>query len=315
LDVPQLVDERVRTQLTELRDVIEFGGKLIIAILAIAYVAGLLIVNLYLRKYDLVSFGLVRAEYAMAGILWLVLLSVSSALATLCRWGWRRTVLAQRNRAWVRMSLNVVLMLVAIPVFATWPIDFLSGWGNSFSSWRMWIVVGAVLIMPWPFSPFFQTIRRAWQVWSARLQGEDGADIPIDDILVHGLQVIGAIGLYATVAYPVFLPAYGGGKPIVVRIVPSSEAKLFLQNVGFKAEAAGMQVALVAETTDWIVVAPPEAADPVAFKTRPTVRLRHDAIQAVVSVDIPRKLPKVSTPHTPAPTPKQPSRARGPRPG
>jgi hypothetical protein len=303
------LEEQLGLPLAEIREIVDFSGKILFAALGLAYVAGLLIVNLYLRKYDLVSFGLVRAEYAMAGLLWLALLSMGYGFMAMCQWAWRWLRDAFQDRAWFRLGWRLIATLFLIAAFVTWPIEFLSGRVDMLDSWRMWVVAGVVLMMPVPFPMFFRTLKHGWNAWSARVKGDTSKHVPVDDILINAIQVLSGIALYATFAYPVFQPVYGGGKPTVVRVVTSAEAGVVLIAAGFQVETKGTRVALVAETAEWIVLAPPEAADPVSFKSRPTVRLRQEDVRAVVSLEeaatksaAPKKSKPTLTPGTKVPT-------------
>src|ERR1044072_6874484 len=66
-NIPQLL------KVISWKDSIEIASKLILSIVGICYVAGLLILNIHLRKYGVFHLNFLQIQYVMVGALWIFL--------------------------------------------------------------------------------------------------------------------------------------------------------------------------------------------------------------------------------------------------
>lgn len=79
------MDEAKNDRLSQLKDAAELIGKFIVGLLGVSYIAGLLVVNIYLNRYGTFSVNLFRINYLSAGI-WALLpvLALLAVLISLC---------------------------------------------------------------------------------------------------------------------------------------------------------------------------------------------------------------------------------------
>jgi len=299
----EILSRRFGVSAGELREMAELIVRLVVALVAVVYIVGLLIVNLHFRRFDLTSFGLVRSEYGLAGTLWLVVVLVSHGFAQLCRSGWSSVRDAGHERRWLKATWHFVMMLLTAIAFLIWSFDVLTDSVTSFRSWHMWIVVLTILFVSVTPNVLIRSIKQAAIAWSS----DPDAELPIRALIAQVLTFVASLGIYATFAYPAFPAAYGGGRLLLVRVVLTPEGYAIATRSGFSRDEIGIPAALVADTAEWLVIAPPDAATPVTLRSKPTLRLRHDVVRAIVSEEEAQVRDKRGKPAAPVPK-KQASR-------
>ena len=258
---------------------VELGGKVLLGIGAICYAVGFVVVNAYLLKYGVYSASLFRTEYVLAGILWLFLLAVASVLVASADKSLKRARLhfaeGRRLLPAIVVALRILLALGTPMVL----VGLFSGQDLVPWDWRTWIVVAVILLTPGYIVPHAREFGAELRAW--RATGGAFADFPIYGVSMICLFGFLAIGSYAHIAYPSFLPMYGGGRPTVVRLVPvPGSAEVFSAIAVGPATAGGEDFDLIAETSDWLVLA---RSQPIAMFAAPRspFRLRRDMVAAI----------------------------------
>lgn len=266
-------------------DVIEWinlAPKLALIIGATAYSAGLLIVNSYLQGFGVYTTSLLRADFVLAGLLWIFFCVLSSgavltivSFVSLARRFWRlkNPKLGHKVLVWILVILGVPAFsgLLALPIF------FFSGREISYFDGKTWLAIAAMLL---PIAGFFWVGRRTWvAVRTWRAKKEVLATFPAYLVTLWLVIGLGVPTAYARVAYPLFLPTYGGGRPVPVRVFTDTQEPSVRKALRQDESDAGAFL-LVAETSEWLILADRSWAANPPHK-RVAIRIRRDAVTAL----------------------------------
>lgn len=266
----------------ELARAFELVSKVALTMLGLAYALGLVIVNLYLRRFGFFSAGLLRVEYVMAGLLWLALFGVGYLFEVLVRRGataakyfWASK---RRTKAVVRALAGTLVPFVAFLFILTKIfVDF------SARSGRDWQAVLFVFVTPSVFLNFGTFLKAGWQQYR-QAEADPTVDISVFMIAVQGATLLTFLTYYAQVAYPRIHPSYGGGAPSQVRIIPSGATADLLKKATIN-RPADVTFDLIADTGDWLVVTPHELQHEWPSNSRSAFRIRRDDVVAVLSIE------------------------------
>lgn len=269
---------------------VELGGKLLLALGGTCYAVGLVIVNAYLFRYGVYSTSLLRSEYVLAGLLWLFLLAVGSVLVAAAD----RSLKDRTGRRRLFIAISVALRVLAALLLPAALVGLFSGLELFLTDWRTWVIVAVILLTPGYILPHARDCAIDIRGW--RSSGAKFADFPIERVAMLCFFCLLAVGSYAHIVYPSFLPMYGGGRPIQVRLVPApGSAEVFTALALGATPVADEEFDLIAETADWLVLA---RSQPRSMFTAPKspLRLRRDMVGAI-QVRAVREKAAVSTPH------------------
>ena len=235
------------------RDGIEFGTKGVLAFVAVAYLFGLLIVNVRLQSYDVQALGMIRVQYVLCGGLFLVLIGLGLVTGAL---SWR--VFIQVPSYWRERRIGRALLIIALAVSG--PIVVMGGMLLQLSGYHLdlmepglWIAIvvvfaGSLAILNIIFGGRLVVSR--WHV------GPDFRYSQIHNLAMDVFAFLLVLVAYALSVYPRIEPAYGGGRPLTVQIVLKTDAppelRALLSNLGGK-EAAPI-LSVLAETEEYLVV-------------------------------------------------------------
>jgi hypothetical protein len=269
---------------------VELGGKLLLALGAICYAVGLVIVNAYLLRYGVYSTSLLLSEYVLAGLLWLFLLAVGSVLVAAAD----RALKDRTGRRRLFIAIGVALRVLAALLLPATLVGLFSGLELLLTDWRTWVVVAVILLTPGYILPHARDCAIDIRGWHA--SGAKFADFPIDRVSMLCFFCLLAVGSYAHIVYPSFLPMYGGGRPTQVRLVPApGSAEVFTALALGATPVADEEFALIAETADWLVLARSQSRSMFAAPKSP-LRLRRDMVGAI-QVGVVQEKAAFSTPH------------------
>jgi hypothetical protein len=232
-----------------------FGGAIAI-VLGILYVFGLLIVNVNLSQYGLTSSNLARAEYALAGALWIGLCGIMAAglelIVRTIRKGWQP---GQRLKAMGLAALQVMTVLftifyaLLILSHSQLEFDWKSLWMVGVLAWNG-VCVGAAA----------ENLRTAAkQGFSIGAFFEDKTQrLGAANRIVILLYVLAALVGYGKWVYPEIPQEFGGGrKPEVTIHFKEHQEQKFYAGLGLPASADGASIGpvnLILETDSFLMV-------------------------------------------------------------
>jgi hypothetical protein len=273
-----LFERTVGVPASELRDTLEVAGRLAVGGIAAAYVSGFFILNLHLRSYGLSGLGLARAGYIMAGVLWLGLLLTMFTGVVVVRWTYIIVRTSRELYGLGRRALSLLLGAIGAYSVLTLPIRFASGkWLGPWTA-RLAYAVAVVALQAVAVFLVIRSIQRR-RIHREQPDFGDPANHPARHAVVALFVMIGSVILYAEVAYPLFLPAYGGGRSTGVRLTFSNhDAQATELRV-----LHGRDVFLIADTEQWIAVTTEDPLGRRVFGTRRAVRLKSDTVLSIVS--------------------------------
>lgn len=274
---------------------LEDGIKLVGAGVAVCYVIGLLVVQLYLASIGVADFTLVQTRYAVTGFFALlpliaaVFLGVSIAAGIMVARHRRRELEQKRLpdtiAIWSLPVMGFVLVVLLILVLAVSDID----WGASYAPWI--ILLGMPLVMLMGFlgiptrgllrskSGFANVLMATWMFWSFGLLA-----LVYHDFIAHSI-------------FPVVPEQLGGGQPRTIELVLSEDGRRRLvdeQVLIDEPESRPLPMQLLWETDHVLVLRDPDARDDTV------IQLDRDMVAAFI-VDPPN--PPRSPLDAPLPTP------------
>jgi hypothetical protein len=267
----------------ELTHAFELVSKIALTLVGLTYVLGLIIVNLYLRRFGFFSAGLLRVEYVMAGALWLALFGLGYVFEIIARrevavakymWseGRRKKAIARGVSAW--LVPNVAFLFILMHLFDSFSVR----------SWRDWNAAIVIIATPAIFLKFADFVKAGWQSYRQR-PNDPSMKLPVFKVALQGAMLLTFLTYYAQTAYPRIHLSYGGGKPNVIRITATDRvADVLRQNAGTR---ASQTYDLIADTGDWLVIAPHESEHewPWPSDSRSAIRVRRDDVISVISVE------------------------------
>jgi hypothetical protein len=222
----------------------------------IVYMIGVLIVNLNLGQYGIISLDLARPEYALAGALWAFLTlaalwGVQSSLAVFRRFRW------DRPGQWVLLGMAVVFSWFAPVLIALGGSGYSPGtdapWWVRYASGLLLVITGASV---------YRIGRICMALSKDPLPLLDAATGQLDRMFsIVPFSFVVLLGLYAAVVYPDIPREVGGGRRPTVEVVLAEATPIDWKAAGvpFSADTktAG-PVMLLLDTPGSLVVVRPE---------------------------------------------------------
>lgn len=294
-----------------IRELAEIGSKLVIGLLGACYVAGLLIVNLNLRKYGIFHLGFAQIEYVMVGALWMIVTffgylawgEIADAIANAYR-----SIKGGKKKWWAvgKALLTVVLVIGAVRFFL---ILFCNGFLSHPQHW--WIVSGVMAasgslhIAAWPLSGFWTRFKQVAHIGEVRQILREAMST---NTMQQMTVVLSGFAAYANWVYPHLLPQYGGGQKQRVAFIAKAEQTTVLNSLGFKLspdDRKSTQMEMIFETSDYYVVVPPGGSN--SMQEVKAIRIRKDLMDATYYLESPtpgaQPSPQPTTPQNSQPSP------------
>lgn len=217
--------------------------------------AGLLIVNLDLGLYGLISLHLARPEYVMAGALWTFLM-VFTIGAFKVAIGQVKQILSTGLSPWkVFQSLTEILILFG---FFSYVLNTLSQ--GQITRRIPWLMLVTILANAYILNRLIDSSRIALSHEGISLKGLFSARMGHGTPIFYTVVLLSLIYLYAGFAYPHFPRVFGGGKKPLIDFLPGEPTKLAWKELGLPVSGDGKKIGpviLLLETDSMFIVATP----------------------------------------------------------
>lgn len=261
--------------LSPLRDSIESATKAGVLVIGTAYIFGLLIINMHLRRYGINYLGFLQIEYVMSGLLWGFLVAFTYSL-----WAFLKFVIRSRTKYVDRKKPihsvgGVLLVLVGVlgsyNLYAV-TLNFLAE-GQIGFGWRVpfWLMLNVMIL--------FVAIDRA-KGFRKDFRAEKAFDL-----LYYVGSVVIALSMYTYGVFPKLSQAFGGGSPKAAIFIIKPDQTETISAIGIQSLLENRKVGpveVIFEASDFFLVNPPR--DFANSKVR-AIRVNKDLIQATLYIN------------------------------
>jgi hypothetical protein len=219
--------------------------KLAAAVAAAIYALGLVIVNLYLLRFGVAEFNLLRPRFIITGVLALVALTLPYVCIAVLAWLWRamsQPKLAIWRRLYgITLSIPIALMCILAPfVVYTTPIFGLHAL-QALGLYAISVIVGVYIVVAVRWTKEIQ--KPGWR------PTHPDADPWLGRTLALGSSRAGVVGFlllytfyFASVVYPHAPEPLGGSRPRDVRLVVKADSAAALRELAVPMSAPGGQL-------------------------------------------------------------------------
>lgn len=244
------------------KDIVESAGKIGVAALAIAYALGLVILNAHIGRYGVFTASLLRAEYALTGLLWLALigLSLSTGYAALRLYRHRHTLFDFIPGFMLLLMMWSLLfgLLTGFRMAAlrVAPVVLVLAAAGGVFTWRFGVITARALAA-------VPNVNRA----------VSGDTVVL--IVSYTILLLLTTWIYAITIYPYIGRAFGGGAPTAAEIVVTEDVKsLFASETCVPGRPC--RVDIIFESEAFLLIIPTHHADrvPVRLPTNSIVGMR-----------------------------------------
>jgi hypothetical protein len=262
--------EQTATVPRSAKEVLELAGKVALALVGVAYVLGLFIVNFHFGMYGLRANTLLRADYVLAGGTWLFLFLLAGLL-------WRdliRTAFYSRNAILTRLAI----LFIRLPIYAllvAFTFIAISAPGTNVDSAEMTTAIAITgltpILLAYPLTVLVAVARL--------LLGYDKqqADTPTFALLFVGVVFVVALSLYSGGVYPLISPAYGGGASARVHVILANTTQKDVRAAFDEMLGTSGEAYLIADAPEWLVLAP-QPGRSFERRFRKCIRLNRDDV-------------------------------------
>ncbi len=267
------------------KEAIEVAAKLAIALSALAYASGLLIVNVYLSSVGTAYVGLPHVHYMMVGIVYGILLMFGCAPWLICR---RFYVMSRGNLHDLRDKIVTSAITGAIVIV------FLFLFANALIviSWRaidyrhpstlgpMGILLGIGLVSIGGIFVYYRKDALSLPIEVAPTQHLNVGLGVLSNLAMHLSYII----LYASTIYPAISPTFGGGKLQEIVIVSKAEDLETFKSFGFEIDSGARRVGpvqMILEFDKFILLAPPDKKNRTSKEPK-AIRIREDMVESIL---------------------------------
>ncbi len=239
------------------KEAIESAAKLTIAISALAYAVGLLIVNVHLNRFGISNFGLGQVQYVMTGFVWLVITGTAYlpvfSLTTILKSTRFKNGLALAPRIVFAVMFALAAGFLSIQLTA-----FMSE--RRFYDWsRTYLIAALTPLVSSTFSFFvFSGDARLRRKHSHVKEFDVRLLRLIPTLFVAPLHLM-LVCLYALSVYPTLSTAFSGGKPQLVMLVTKVDQSDIFKSFNFPTDIITRRVGPVTmafETDDFVLLLP-----------------------------------------------------------
>jgi hypothetical protein len=220
------LESPAKLDISKWREPVEIVARIAVAMVGVAYVVGLIIQNMHIRKYGISYLGFLQIEYVMAGTLWAFLVGFTYGLVVILG-NYARLSYNElkgkhfRRRLWIVVrvgfvSLSTYFLFVGV-------ISFLSDGG---AIWKDWRVVFALLFNVMAIWNLVTKLRAISSLSTLRLRAFD--------ILYAVAFLLITVAFYSHLAFPKFSPTFGGGKKQTAEFIIKAEQLDTMKTIGFQ---------------------------------------------------------------------------------
>lgn len=212
--------------MTFAREVVAVATSLVLSSAGLAYVLGLLIINIRLGALGVPAPDLTQPRYALVGALYLFLVGLTASAVGLGIVGFREAMLRMKGHqpvlAWIQLLTSFGAPVVA-PIAA---VQFLSQNHLDYRYRETWFILFILLLSAINFLPITEHLAYLWKWGSARQDRPFVAVASVYSLLWQMLMLAMGITGYSLSAYPRLAPVFGGGRPsqIVMFVSPDKIA-------------------------------------------------------------------------------------------
>lgn len=233
---------------------IETATKAGLVLVGAAYVVGLLILNLHIRKYGVSYLGFLQIEYVMAGVLWGFLVAFTYALVVV----WWHILKGAREDLKVKKFPQVLwrLLLVPFSLFAFF---------NLYSTTLNFLGEGQWLGYKWKVA--FALVLNVLVIFNLTTNvkgvlGQIRANIGFKtfDLLYYVASLVIMLSVYTGLVFPYLSPTFGGGKPRSAVFIVKPEHTETIKAIGLQSllqERNVGPVEVIFEASDFFLISPP----------------------------------------------------------
>lgn len=262
-------------KLQGMKEPVEVLSRFLLSTAGLSFVAGLLIVDFHLRRFGIFSASLAKAEYVMAGALWLGLTTVSYVVASSVLEAIRDSWRAWKGKRWVRAASGVLLAPMFSLTAAQFFVSQVSERKLSYDNKQFWVITAVMA---------FTALFLKYLIWSVKgsvdaLAEQGGVKKAsfVDAVYLPLQQVFflfSTLALYAGLCYPHFAPVFGGGYRPKGVLLPRPEYLESLRTLDLPVSLDGRflgPIDIVFETDSYIYLASSDGK-----KDTRCIRLRQD---------------------------------------
>lgn len=254
---------------------------------ASSFSLGLLIVNLRLAQYGVLSSGFVRTEYILVGATFLSLVAISYFFFVSGIDTWDRARQFGRYRHWLKAALAGFLVPLEILLF---PLAVLGIASNYQLRWGHMIIglFGLIFFGSLSMALFNRSLgfwRRFVKEPADSLPSPRSEDVRANLILVPVFLTL--VVVYAQQIYPYLSPAIGGGRHDPVLLLLNDRGVTVSKSLNLPLQTDGVSLGpldVLSESDSEIVVLAP--TDESASVKRRAIRLHRSLFDAVATVRI-----------------------------
>ena len=249
------------------RETIEIITRLGFVLLAGCYVAGLLILNLHLAQFGVLTLNILQVQYMMTGALWIFLIGFVYCFLVYPVYGVKNIYDEWKQGLRLSPALQVV-MVIGSPAILVYVLEFFSGFqlGVLKGSTGLPLLIAVAILGLTAF--LFSFMREDLQVLEGRIieQASDNVKLSMRwGSLLFGMHrivlIIGCISTYALLVFPKFSSALGGGRQQRVEFVVSIDHIATVNSIGLQVSPELRRVGpleVIFESSDFFVLAPPK---------------------------------------------------------
>ncbi len=218
------------------------------------YTVGLLIVNLDLGRYGLISLDLARPEYVMAGALWSFLMVATIGAYQVAVHNIK--LILSKGRS-VRNVIQAFMVLVIFAGFPFFVLNIISHGEIGFTKRIGWLTVGTIGINAFILYQGIESARVALKLEKPFIRRLFSARADEGTPIYYFVILLSTIGLYAAAVYPHLPRVFGGGKKPSIQLVLSDRDDTRWKGLGLPISEDGRNVGpviLLLETEGMFIV-------------------------------------------------------------
>ncbi|MFN0313769.1 MAG: hypothetical protein ACKVQA_01850 [Burkholderiales bacterium] len=230
-----------KAQVISLRELAGTFPALGIGAATLCFSIGLLIVNIRRAQFGVYSMDFLRAEYVLAGALYLFLTAMAGTTAV-----YALPYLGEGVNKWkARRHTHGVAKILQALIYSLAPfgiaLPLLSQYRFLFFSWEYFIALACLFLQAISARSLVATALLAWRTQARRTTDVAANDLMLDlDLGMHKIiALLSALVLYSYFLYPKLSPAFGGGFRTNVYLVPTATGAATLRDVGIPSQSNG----------------------------------------------------------------------------
>lgn len=279
--------------LTSWRDAIETTTKGLVVFVGLAYVIGLFVLNMHVRRYGMHYLGFLQIEYVMAGILWLFLTAVMFSWVLLnkklLKDAWSIVIdKAWKDKGWKARASGMLALTIYAPFqlavslsIPAWILFIVSGGTVDFYSWEM---IKILLYLLSGCIGIFNIVSEARKIF--KKDGSSTGRSRADNFLFTFFYValfFSGISRYSTNAFPKLASVFGGGSGQKLQFIIKKDNVDTISTLGWSVDQGSRLIGpfgVILESPDSFLLSMPETPD--KDKKIKAVRLNKDIVEAVL---------------------------------